>query len=61
MQQDVCKHGLPLKCDCYICGLQADNERLREALRSIMHVSAWDGIAYELDRCYTLAKEALRK
>lgn len=38
---------------------EAENERLREALRSIMHVSAWDGIAYELDRCYVIAKEAL--
>lgn len=38
---------------------EAENERLREALTRVMHVSKWDGISLELDRCYGIARDAL--
>ena len=40
--------------------LREEKERLRTALTTIMQLSAQDGIAHELDRCYVIAKEALQ-
>ncbi|OMD16260.1 hypothetical protein BJP50_18660 [Paenibacillus odorifer] len=31
---ETCKHGLPSACNCYVCGLEAENERLRAESRS---------------------------
>lgn len=41
--------------------LQTEIARLHEALNTIMHVSMWDGISHELDRCYTIARDALKE
>ncbi|GAA0840662.1 hypothetical protein GCM10008915_36710 [Bifidobacterium pullorum subsp. gallinarum] len=41
--------------------LSEENATLREALSVIMHVSKWDGIAPELDRCYSVARDALEE
>ncbi|MEI2280749.1 hypothetical protein [Paenibacillus polysaccharolyticus] len=41
--------------------LEAEIERLRKALTTVMHVSKWDGISHELDRCYSTARDALEE
>lgn len=32
LETSSCKHGLPIKADCYVCGLEAEVVRLREAV-----------------------------
>lgn len=46
--KDICKHGLLLKHNCYICGIEMENARLRDVLMDVYQkarndVARWDG------------------
>lgn len=38
----VCKHGLKLKIDCHICGLEKENELLKSGVSKLREkIRAW--------------------
>lgn len=41
--------------------LASENAKLRESLETIIHISKQDGISFELDRCYVIARDALKE